>query len=49
MAYCSNCGTKLQEGFEFCPECGHKFASVCPKCGAEVKGGKFCLECGEKL
>jgi len=24
MAYCSNCGHKLEEGDKFCPKCGHR-------------------------
>lgn len=23
MAFCANCGKKLEDDFEFCPECGH--------------------------
>ena len=28
---------------------GPRTQKVCPKCGSEVKGFKFCPECGEKL
>ena len=46
---CPNCGKNVKKG-KFCPECGYKFVTVCPKCGKDVPGGaKFCLECGEKL
>lgn len=46
---CPNCGNTVAQG-KFCPECGHKFVSACPKCGNSVPtGAKFCLECGEKL
>ena len=46
---CPQCGNTVFKG-KFCPECGHKFVSACPKCGKEViPGAKFCLECGEKL
>ena len=49
MIVCPECGKTVAKG-KFCPECGHKFVTVCPKCGAEVtSGAKFCLECGEKL
>ena len=49
MVVCPGCGNTVAKG-KFCPECGHKFATVCPKCGKEVvAGAKFCLECGEKL
>ena len=46
---CPECG-KIIPKSNFCPECGHKFAAVCPKCGSSVSdGAKFCPECGEKL
>ena len=49
MVKCPECGQIVVKG-KFCPECGHKFITVCPKCGKEaVEGAKFCLECGEKL
>lgn len=49
MAVCPSCGKTVVKG-KFCPECGFKFATACPKCGKEVpEGAKFCLECGGKL
>lgn len=46
---CPECGKTVVKG-KFCPECGYKFITACPKCGASVtSGAKFCLECGEKL
>jgi DNA-directed RNA polymerase subunit RPC12/RpoP len=46
---CPECGKTVAKG-KFCPECGHKFITVCPKCGKDVPAGaKFCLDCGEKL
>ena len=46
---CPNCGKTVAKG-KFCPECGYKFVTVCPKCGKDVPvGAKFCLDCGEKL
>ena len=49
MIVCPECGNTVAKG-KFCPECGHKFVTVCPKCGKDVvPGAKFCLECGEKL
>ena len=46
---CPGCGKTVIKG-KFCPECGYKFVSVCPKCGTEIPAGsKFCLECGEKF
>ena len=49
MITCPSCGEIVAKG-KFCPECGHKFVTVCPKCGQSVTAGaKFCLECGGKL
>jgi len=46
---CPSCGKTVAKG-KFCPECGYKFITACPKCGKEIMpGAKFCLECGEKL
>ena len=45
---CSSCGAALTIGAKFCPECGAKVVSVCPKCGTPNSGAKFCPECGEK-
>lgn len=49
MIVCPECGNTVAKG-KFCPECGYKFITSCPKCGKDVPAGaKFCLECGEKL
>ena len=49
MIVCPECGKTVAKG-KFCPECGYKFITACPKCGASVtSGAKFCLECGEKI
>lgn len=46
---CPECGNTVAKG-KFCPECGHKFITVCPKCGKDIPiGSKFCLECGERI
>ncbi|MBQ2738072.1 MAG: SPFH domain-containing protein [Clostridia bacterium] len=46
---CPNCNSTVAKG-KFCPECGYKFVTECPKCGSAVTAGaKFCPECGEKL
>lgn len=52
-AVCSNCGSTLGDGQEFCTKCGTpKNASkknVCGKCGTELQDGQeFCPKCGQK-
>ena len=47
---CPECGAEVQDGVNFCPNCGHKMVATCPKCGGEIiPGAKFCPNCGEKL
>ena len=58
MAYCANCGTELQEGYEFCPECGQAVSNnstsayngkfkTCKNCGEQMPEDAFyCLGCG---
>ena len=47
MAYCANCGTELQEGYEFCPECGQAVSNN----STSAYNGKFktCKNCGEQM
>ncbi len=46
---CPGCGSSVPKG-KFCPECGHRFSTVCPNCGQELTpGAKFCLECSTKI
>lgn len=46
---CPSCGKTVKKG-KFCTECGYRFVSLCPKCGAEVPdGAKYCFECGAKI
>ena len=51
--YCEYCGTHLEEGASFCPECGAKVDSqpaeerYCTHCGALMeKDDLFCTRCG---
>lgn len=53
---CASCGKEIPEGAKYCLECGEKVIPAkqnsmvcCPKCGASVPEGRFCLECGAKL
>lgn len=53
MAFCSTCGTQLNESAKFCGKCGNPAAQtppsepVCPACGAKLEAGnRFCANCG---
>ena len=51
---CTKCGASLPDNAKFCMSCGERVEAkdvqiVCPKCGAKVPSGKFCLQCGEPL
>ncbi len=49
IVVCPQCNNTVPKG-KFCPECGYKFITTCPKCNSDTPiGAKFCLECGEKL
>jgi len=52
---CPKCGTLVQPGVKFCPQCGNPMGQPaappagppCPKCGQPVPAGvKFCPNCG---
>ena len=52
MKKCLKCGTKYEDKFMFCPECGEKLvpSNECPNCHLEVSpNAKFCPNCGTKL
>lgn len=51
--WCSDCGTRLNPGDEFCCRCGAKQnfprESKCLQCGAELEpGAAFCAKCGKE-
>ena len=50
MAFCQNCGTKLEDTFEYCPECGSPVL-IAGRSRSEVNNGstRKCLHCGEIL
>ena len=31
MAFCSNCGTQVNEGVNFCPKCGQNVGAAAPQ------------------
>lgn len=51
---CTDCGTALKRGSDFCPSCGlfqlygkhRNFPSECSDCGATLGNSEFCPECG---
>ncbi len=44
---CSNCGTELLPGKQFCHACGAAAKTGCPRCSAEVDPSfRFCPDCG---
>jgi membrane protease subunit (stomatin/prohibitin family) len=53
MVACPKCGTSVQQGAKFCPNCGNNMSPTmiaCSNCGAKVAAGtKFCPECGQKI
>ena len=53
MVACPKCGTSVQQGAKFCPNCGNNMSPAmiaCSNCGAKVAAGtKFCPECGQKI
>lgn len=53
-AVCSNCGTPLGDGQDFCHKCGtrkeQQTKNICSNCGAELADGQeFCGKCGTKV
>ena len=58
MAFCSNCGTKLNERAKYCFKCGQKIQQseietgmvVCPNCGNKIEHHEaVCEYCGYRL
>ncbi len=49
MSRCPHCGGMVERGpaTMFCPACGKKFNTVCPKCGtAQDATNSICVKCG---
>jgi predicted RNA-binding Zn-ribbon protein involved in translation (DUF1610 family) len=50
MAFCSNCGTKLEEGVKFCPSCGTQTGNAAVSKAAEKVGTiRKCPACGAEV
>ena len=50
MAFCTNCGTEIKEGYEFCPECGISLSERNEKQSEYATKDimKKCRHCGER-
>jgi RNA polymerase subunit RPABC4/transcription elongation factor Spt4 len=47
---CPQCGSAVQMGFHFCPNCSHRLGLSCPKCQRAVSGeDTYCPYCGTAL
>lgn len=47
---CPQCGTAVQPGFGFCPNCRYRLQPVCPHCQRSVAHGNvYCPYCGGAL
>jgi RNA polymerase subunit RPABC4/transcription elongation factor Spt4 len=47
---CPQCGSAVQMGFHFCPNCSHRLGLSCPKCQRVVSGeDTYCPYCGTAL
>ena len=52
MSKCPNCGQEVEDGMNFCGECGTPIPQVkkCPQCGKEMPlKANFCFKCGAPL
>jgi len=51
MAFCTNCGTEIKEGYEFCPECGISLSERNEKQSEYATKDimKKCRHCGEQM
>jgi predicted RNA-binding Zn-ribbon protein involved in translation (DUF1610 family) len=51
MTFCSNCGTKMEEGAKFCPSCGTSASGNAPAVAKSVTTGqiKKCPSCGAEM
>lgn len=49
MGYCRNCGTRILDGYEFCPNCGMCIPNNTIKQNSNTKKEKYkcCKYCGE--
>ena len=49
MMKCFKCGNIINDGIQYCPECGCRIEQNCKNCGAILSDkDKFCPTCGQK-
>ena len=47
---CKNCSSEMEQGDNFCSQCGAPAVIRCSSCNAEIEEeDKFCAKCGVKL
>ncbi len=47
VALCPACGTRIQPGYHFCPQCAYHLAASCGRCYATMAlADRFCVQCG---
>ncbi len=47
VAPCPACGTRIQPGYHFCPQCAYQLAASCGRCYAAMAlPDRFCVQCG---
>ena len=47
ITLCPACGTRVQTGFHFCPQCAYELGSSCRRCFSSMGLiDRFCIRCG---
>jgi hypothetical protein len=50
ISSCPACGTHVQSGFHFCPQCSYQLTASCSNCCRAVRiTDVFCTRCGHEL
>ena len=47
ITLCPACGTRVETGYHFCPQCAYQLAASCGRCYSGMGlADRFCVECG---
>ena len=47
IALCPACGSRIQPGYHFCPQCAYQLAASCGRCYSTMAlTDRFCVQCG---